>query len=120
LLRWSRSRCDNGYQAIDEALEEERDQPMGGEAMSGRVDKATEEGFRIGLETLSDADLAKQCEHYIWLSAYAANNPRSAYHWKCDATYDECKRRGKLDIYTKAHTSELAKVRNEPPGRKFY
>jgi hypothetical protein len=34
LLRWSRSRCDNGYQAIDEALEEERDQPMGGEAMS--------------------------------------------------------------------------------------
>jgi hypothetical protein len=25
----------------------------------------------------------------IWLSAYANNNPRSDYHWQCDACYDE-------------------------------
>jgi len=41
---------------------------------------------------------------YIWLSAFANNNHRSDYHWQCDATYDEWKRRkGNTDMYGKAH-----------------
>lgn len=57
------------------------------------------------LEAMDDDALRKECEQKIWLSAYAANNPRSDYHWHCDATYDECKRRGKPEIYSKAHKS---------------
>jgi hypothetical protein len=34
-------------------------------------------------------DLMKETEQKIWLSAYAGNNPRSDYHWQCDACYDE-------------------------------
>ena len=35
----------------------------------------------------------------MWLSAYAANNPRSDYHWQCDACYDEAIRRGDEGLY---------------------
>ena len=55
------------------------------------------------LQACSDSELSKECDQYIWLSAYAANNPRSDYHWQCDATYDECARRGKPEIYSDAH-----------------
>jgi len=55
------------------------------------------------LKDMDDAELAEHCSQYIWLSAYASNNPRSDYHWMCDACYDECNRRDKVDIYTKAH-----------------
>lgn len=51
----------------------------------------------------NDEQLKDECERYIWLSAYASNNPRSDYHWQCDACYDECNRRGKIEIYNKAH-----------------
>lgn len=47
--------------------------------------------------------LAHETELKIWLSAFAANNPRSDYHWHCDACYDECQRRGRGDIYSTAH-----------------
>jgi hypothetical protein len=61
----------------------------------------------IFLKQLADGDdafLFEQCKHFIWLSAYAANNPRSDYHWQCDACYDECDRRGKVkEIYSVAH-----------------
>ncbi len=51
----------------------------------------------------SDEKLYDMCKEYIWLSAYASNNPRSDYHWMCDACYDEAQRRGKGEIYSKAH-----------------
>jgi hypothetical protein len=54
---------------------------------------------------MTDEELRKECESKIWLSAYASNNHRSDYHWHCDCCYDECKRRGKEDIYSKAHKS---------------
>lgn len=54
---------------------------------------------------MTDEELRKECENKIWLSAYASNNHRSDYHWHCDCCYDECKRRGKEDIYSKAHKS---------------
>ena len=58
--------------------------------------------YKAKLEAMSDEDLKKQCEQYIWLSSYAANNPRSNFHWKCDACYDESKRRNRPGIYDSA------------------
>jgi heme-degrading monooxygenase HmoA len=55
------------------------------------------------LELLSDEQLADEAERYIWLSAWANNNGRSAYHWMCDMTYGEASRRGKTEIYAEAH-----------------
>jgi hypothetical protein len=55
------------------------------------------------LKTTSEELLFEKCKHLIWLSSYAGNNPRSDYHWQCDACYDECQSRGKPEIYTKAY-----------------
>ena len=55
------------------------------------------------LPTLSDAEYHKEASQMIWLSAYAASNPRSAYHPMCDLCYDEAMRRGKSELYSKAH-----------------
>lgn len=63
----------------------------------------TKEEVREQLTKMTDKELSDYCEKYIWLSAYAFNNPRSDYHFFCDASYDECKRREKPKIYTKAH-----------------
>lgn len=64
----------------------------------------TKEEYAAKLQTLSDRELRKEAEQYIWLSAYASNNPRSAYHWMCSATYDEALRRDKVkQIYTAAY-----------------
>lgn len=52
--------------------------------------------------SMDDDQLLKECKDKIWLSAYAGNNPRSDYHWHCDACYDEFERRGKLELYKKA------------------
>jgi hypothetical protein len=54
------------------------------------------------LETLTDEQLLKETEDKIWLSAYAGNNLKSDYHWQCDACYDECSKRNKLDMYEQA------------------
>lgn len=60
------------------------------------------------------------CGEYIWLSAYASNNPRSDYHWQCDACYDEAIRRGAAWIYDKAwcKTSGLAEWDDEHNTRR--
>lgn len=50
-----------------------------------------------------DETLETETKNKIWLSAYAANNPRSDYHWHCDACYDECVKRGKPEIYQRAY-----------------
>lgn len=55
------------------------------------------------LKSMTDEELFKECKDKIWLSAYASNNPRSCFHWQCDATYDEAKRREKVDLYSNAH-----------------
>ena len=59
--------------------------------------------FDDKLRACSDEQLAEYCDRYIWLAAYAHNNPHSAYHWMCDACYDEAVRRDRVDIYTKEH-----------------
>ena len=55
------------------------------------------------LVQMTDEQLFEEMKSKIWLSAYAANNPRSDYHFHCDATWDEGKRRGKSDLYGEAH-----------------
>lgn len=51
------------------------------------------------LQQMDDAKLQGECKNKVWLSAYANNNPRSDYHWQADACYDECVRRGKVELY---------------------
>ena len=64
------------------------------------------------LAAMTDDELRKQTNQFIWLSAYANNNWRSAYHWMCDATYDECKKRGKEDsIYAVEHAALTKEAR---------
>jgi len=43
-----------------------------------------------------------EIKNMVWLSAYAANNPRSDYHWQCDACWVESNRRGE-NQYKKAY-----------------
>lgn len=62
---------------------------------------------------MHDEHLYEETKRMIWLSAYANNNPRSCYHWMCDATYDEWKKRNKIDQYKKAHSEVTRKVAGE-------
>ena len=59
--------------------------------------------YLIKLAEMSDHELFLKCKDMIWFSAYASNNPRSDYHWQCDACYDECEHRGKSEIYDEAY-----------------
>ena len=54
------------------------------------------------LAEMEEPALLEETKNKIWLSAYASNNPGSDYHWHCDACYDECARRERIDIYEKA------------------
>jgi hypothetical protein len=60
--------------------------------------------YKAKLQAMSDNDLYKETKDKIWFSAYASNNPRSCFHWQCDATYDEWQRRkGNTNEYRRAH-----------------
>jgi hypothetical protein len=64
------------------------------------------------IAALGDEGLLKEAKTKIWLSAFAASNTRSDYHWHVDAIYDECDRRGAIDtIYTVAHNYNLEAAR---------
>lgn len=58
--------------------------------------------FADKLAEYSEKEFLWECEQYIWLSAFAANNPRSDWHWMCDLCYDESIRRGAPDLYERA------------------
>ena len=64
--------------------------------------KKPKQEFADRLAAYSDRELQNVAEEYIWLSAFAANNPDSDYHWMCDATYDECVRRDSVYLYDSA------------------
>lgn len=51
------------------------------------------------LKAMTDSELVDEVECKVWLSAYAANNPRSKYHDECDAAYSEAQRRKKPWLY---------------------
>jgi len=59
--------------------------------------------YLVKIAEMDEAALLIETEKKIWLSSYAANNHRSDYHWHCDACYDECARRGKIEIYERAY-----------------
>ena len=63
--------------------------------------------FLDHIHAMDDHDLEDETGKYIWLSVYAANNPRSDYHWKCDACYDECETRDDKRIYSRAHKAQM-------------
>lgn len=56
------------------------------------------------LSTKSDEELIDEGETKIWLSAFAANNRRSDYHWHVTAIYNEMSRRDPSGhMYNKAY-----------------
>lgn len=65
--------------------------------------------YRQKLALLSDDDFVEETVTRIWLSAFANNNFRSAYHWQADACYEEAQRREKPDLYTRAFERASAK-----------
>ena len=52
-------------------------------------------------------ELSKESESKIWLSAFAANNARSDYHWHVDVIYDEWTKRGMVEKYSEAHKAAM-------------
>lgn len=60
--------------------------------------------------TMTEDELYRETERAIWLSAYAANNPRSDYHWHVDVCYDECIARNKPELYQRAYDENVRKV----------
>ena len=62
------------------------------------------------LSTLDDAQLRSEVNQMIWLSTYASNNPRSDYHWMCDACYEETVNRKKVYIYEQEHAKLVKEV----------
>jgi uncharacterized protein with von Willebrand factor type A (vWA) domain len=48
-------------------------------------------------------ELSEETKRMIWLSAYANNNPKSDYHWKCDACYGVLEETGNIEMYDKLH-----------------
>lgn len=71
-------------------------------------DGQPKETWLKALQAKDDKAFVKEAETSIWLSAYANNNPRSDYHWQASACYDEAKRRGKPELYTKAYNQARA------------
>ncbi len=56
----------------------------------------------INWRSLSDEEYLDNAERQIWLSAFAANNPRAPAHRETDAAYDEAKARKKPWLYNRA------------------
>lgn len=58
----------------------------------------------------TDEEFVRIVDRYVWLSAYEDNNPRSDYHWMCDATYDEAQRRYAPDLYDQGWRNASGKM----------
>jgi hypothetical protein len=56
------------------------------------------------IAAMSMPELEEETKSKVWLSAFAANNSRSDYHWHVDACYDELKKRtGDDKAYSRIH-----------------
>jgi hypothetical protein len=86
-------------------IEGELEFPAGTEKLilSGNGNTGPRQRFADKLANAIDRDLAKLCNRYIWLAAFASNNINSDYHWMVDACYYECKRRRKPKIYQREY-----------------
>lgn len=83
-------------EALDKALSEYSGKDIHGEPKAEYIRK---------IFAMDDEQLFKECKNKIWLSAYANNNPRSDFHWQCDACYDASAARDgdKAEIYSRAY-----------------
>lgn len=63
---------------------------------------------------MDDDALIAETSNKVWLSGYAANNPRSDYHWHVDALYDEAKRRQKPWLYQRGWNKAYRLAGYEP------
>jgi hypothetical protein len=59
--------------------------------------------YATKLKAMTDNELVEETEQMVWLSAYANNNPRSAYHKQCDMCADACYNRRKPWLYSKGY-----------------
>lgn len=62
----------------------------------------------------SDKQFVEDAELQIWLSAFAANNPRAPAHREADAAYNEARRREKLWLYQRAWNAAYRSAGHEP------
>lgn len=70
--------------------------------LTGTGNYGPRQPFADKLFALDDEHFGRECESFIWLSAWAANNPNSDYHWQCDVCYNEATRRGSPELYNEA------------------
>lgn len=70
--------------------------------LSGVGNTGSRQDFADKIAAMDDEVFIKITEERIWLSAYAANNLRSDYHWQADACYHEAQRRGNPELYSQA------------------
>lgn len=56
----------------------------------------------INWAAFDDRQFVERAEQQIWLSAFAANNPRAPAHKETDAAWSEAERRGKPWLYQRA------------------
>lgn len=61
------------------------------------------QGFADKLGQADDEEYLRIASEAIWLSAYAANNSKSDYHWQASACYYEARRRGDENLYQRAY-----------------
>lgn len=75
---------------------------------------AQEQSYPAKLASLTDQEFVEEVGNKCWLSAFAANNPRSKYHAEADACYSEAQRRGKPWLYQQGWNSAYRSSGYEP------
>lgn len=67
--------------------------------------KRPRQEFADKIASLDGPTFVREAAGVIYMSAFAANNPRSDYHWQADACYSEAARRGDPSLYERAWKS---------------
>ena len=73
----------------------------------------------IDWQSKTDDEFVKDAETQIWLSAFAANNPRAPAHTESDRAYDEAKRREKPWLYQRAYNGAYRSAGYEPSASEI-
>jgi len=77
------------------------------------------EKLRFDWPTMTDEEYLKAAEMQLWLSAFAANNPRAPAHKHADEAYDEAQRREKPWLYQRAWNASYRSAGYEPSEREI-
>jgi hypothetical protein len=70
--------------------------------------------MRRDWKSMDEDEFLRRAEMEIWLSAYAANNPRAPAHRESDAAYAEANRREKPWLYQRAWNAAYRSAGYEP------